>query len=826
MADFFVFLQKKLKVVYPSNFENKIGFDLIRQMLKSECLCSLGKGYVDAIRFSSKFDIINKLITQTEDFRQVCMFETAFPTNDYFDLNEELARLAVEGTFIEVESLYKLKKSLTTITEIIDFFKKKKEDNKYPSLVDLTERVQLDKIILKSVDKIIDDKGIIKDNASTELLQIRRELISKQSSISRKLHAILASARKDGIVAEDADLTIRGGRLVIPVSSAYKRRIKGFVHDESATGQTVYIEPEAIFDINNEIRELENAEKREIVKILTIFTDFLRSYLYSLKECYVYLGLIDFIRAKAKFALNIEAFKPVLNKFPIINWQKAKHPLLYLSHKSQNKQVELLNIILDEKNRILIISGPNAGGKSVCLKTVGLVQYMLQCGLLVPMLEFSEAGLFENIYIDIGDQQSIEDDLSTYSSHLLNMKHFTSYANKQTLFLIDELGSGTEPQLGGAIAEVVLEELNEKKSFGVVTTHYANLKLLADKTEGIINGAMLFDSGKMQPLYKLSIGKPGSSFAFEIADKIGFSKELLKKAEKKAGIKMISFDKQLQDIEIQKNDYEKKFKEIKAADDILAELIEKYKQLTEEVEISKKIIVNEAKIEAKQLLEKTNQIIENTVKQIKENQAEKEKTKLLRLDIKQFDEKITIEKNLPSPISKKERKEKLKKADTKTEQKIEKLHTPILIGDSVRIIDQNQIGEVQSIKDNQVTVMFGYVSAKIQLAQLEKVKKPKQTKILSQQKSNSLNISDKFEKFKTTLDLRGKKAEESITIIQQYIDDAILLNIHEVNILHGKGDGVLRSIVRDILKNIKEIAEYKDEHADRGGAGVTIVVFK
>lgn len=795
-------------------------------MIKAECLGSLGIAYVDAIRFSAKFEVINKLITQTEDFRQLCMYENNFPTNDFYDLNEELARIAIEGSFIETEKLFKLKKSLTTIEEIIAFFNKRKEDNKYPSLLELTGRTHLDKIILKTIDKIIDDKGIIRDNASPELSRIRKELISKQSGISRKLNAILINAKKDGIVADDADLTFRGGRVVIPVSSAYKRRIKGFIHDESATGQTVYIEPEVIFEINNEIRELENAEKREIVKILIILTDFLRSYLTDLKECYVYLGLIDFIRAKAIFALKIEAFKPVLNKNPMINWIKAKHPLLYLSHKAQNKQVELLNISLDENNRILVISGPNAGGKSVCLKTVGLIQYMLQCGMLIPMLEFSETGIFENIYIDIGDQQSIEDDLSTYSSHLMNMQYFLSHANKQTLFLIDEFGSGTEPQLGGAIAEVVMEELNEKKTFGIVTTHYANLKLLADKTKGIINGAMLFDSENMQPLYKLSIGKPGSSFAFEIADKIGFRKELLKKAEKKAGTKMLNYDKQLQDIEVQKNEYDRKFMEMKAADDILNELIEKYKRLTEEVEISKKIIINEAKTEAKQLLEETNRIIENTVKQIKENQANKEKTKVLRQEIKQFDEKIKVEKNLPKPLSKKERKENLKKIDIEVDSKIEVLNTPISAGDSVRINGQKQIGEVQLIKDNQATVMYGYVSVKVPVNQLEKVKKPKQTKVTTALKNNTINITEKIEHFKPTLDLRGKKAEESIVILQHYIDDAILLNIHEVNIIHGKGDGILRVVVRDFLKNIKEVKECRDEHADRGGAGVTIVSFR
>jgi DNA mismatch repair protein MutS2 len=811
-------------VIYPSSFESKIGFDQLRQMLKEECLCPLGKKKVDAIRFSSRFDLLQKLLSQTEDFRQLLLFESLFPSDDYYDPADELSKIAIEGSFIETQPLLKLKRALMTITDIIRFFNKKKEENKYPFLQELTDKVQLDKAIIKSIDSIIDDKGNIKDNASDELLQIRRELLAKQSTVVRKINAILQSARKDGIVDDQAELTIRGGRLVIPVSSAYKRRIKGFIHDESATGQTVFIEPEAIFEMNNQIRELENAEKREIVKILIRLTDLLRSFLPELKECFNYLGLIDFIRAKAKLAIRIEAARPVLNNYPCIQWQKAKHPLLFLSHKAQKKTVEVLNIALDETKRILVISGPNAGGKSVCLKTTGLVQYMLQCGLLVPMTEYSEAGIFERIFIDIGDQQSIEDDLSTYSSHLLNMKHFVANANNSTLFLIDEFGSGTEPQLGGAIAEVVLEELNDKKAFGVVTTHYANIKLLADKTNGIINGAMLFDYERMQPLYKLDTGKAGSSFAFEIAAKIGFREDLLKKARDKAGLKMFNYDKQLQEVEMQKAELERKLAGMSAADDILAELTEKYQQLTNELEINRKSIINTARIEAKQLLEETNRQIENTIRQIREDQADKEKTKLLRKDLKQFNEKITVEKALPKLPSKKERKEK--KTAIKSGPELEVLHSAISVADYVRIAGQNQVGEVQSIKENQVTVLFGYVKAKIPLSQLEKFKKPKQKATASNLKRNLLDMNEKFKKFKTSLDLRGKKAEEALTVIAQYIDDAILLDTHEVHILHGKGDGILRTVVRDHLKNIKEVKAYTDGHPDREGAGVTIVTFK
>lgn len=572
-----------------------------------------------------------------------------FPTENYFDLTDELSRISIEGTYMEKEALFELKRSLNTINDCIQFFRKDKEQ-RFPQLKELSSSVEIDKSIIKQLDSILDDKGNIRDDASPELAEIRKDISRKQISVNKKLHQLMGHVRRQGWAPDDIELTVRNGRTVIPMLASYKRNIRGFVHDESASGHTVFIEPEEAFDINNEIRELENAERREIIRILLSFTDAIRPQIEELIKCYHFLGIVDFIRAKALYALQTNSQKPDTSSKSLINWIKAKHPLLYLSHKLQKKEVVPLNIKLDEKQRILVISGPNAGGKSVCLKTVGLLQYMLQSGMLVPMEICSETGIFSNIFIDIGDEQSLENDLSTYSSHLLNMRHFMGYADEKTLFLIDEFGTGTEPSLGGAIAESILEKLNSKKSFGVITTHYANLKLLADREDGIANGAMLFDSDKMKPLFELSIGKPGSSFAFEIAETIGLQKDVLKKAKEKAGTKQISFDKQLQNLDVQKKELDQKETQLKVADDFLSEMIDKYQNLYNELEKRKKEIISNAKEEAASLIGNTNKIIEKTIKEIKESQAEKGKTNDVRKKLSDYSRGIIKEDSQQSAI--------------------------------------------------------------------------------------------------------------------------------------------------------------------------------
>lgn len=656
-------------------------------------------------------------------------------------------------------------------------------------------------------------------------MDIRQKLKKKHALIDRKISQNLKIAKQEGWTNSDVEATLRNGRLVIPIAATHKRKLKGFIHDESATGQTVYIEPEDIFEVNNEIRELENAERREIIRILTALTDYIRPQIDSLKADYRFLGLIDFIRAKAKFAIEIEAQKPVLVESPKLEWFEAMHPLLFLSHKQQNKEVVPLNISLDDKKRILIISGPNAGGKSVCLKSVGLIQYMTQCGLLPSLNEKSEVGLFDNLFIDIGDEQSIENDLSTYSSHLMNIKYFALNSNQNTLILIDEFGTGTEPQLGGAIAEAALEKLNQNQVFGVITTHYANLKLLADKHDTIINGAMLFDTKNMKPLYVLKAGQPGSSFAFEIAKNIGFPKEILKNAASKTGRTQLDFDKQLQQLEIEKIELNKKKTELNVADDFLGELTDKYEALVEKLNKSKAEIIDKAKKEAQELLDSSNKAIEKTIKEIKEAKADQDKTKKIRKELEL--KKETIKKDIGKSKDKLSGKEK--KSTNKEIVRIE--GAKLCVGDFVKVVNQDTIGEIAEISAKDALISFNSITFRTRISQLEKISRKQAKKELKPKQRSNFNIianeiNEKMANFSLSIDLRGKRVEEALSEIRDYIDEVILLNIKEVNILHGKGDGVLRQVVRDYLDTIAEVKKYHDQHIQFGGSGITIVNFK
>ncbi len=808
-------------MIYPANIEHKIGFDSIRQLIINECISVLGKNLVEKISFKQHYAEINTLLNQTEEFRQILLFDNYFPSQDYFDLTPEIDRIRIIGTFIEIQPLIELRLSVVTILNCIKFLSPVEEEIKYPELLKLAENVHLNEIILHAIDRILDEKGFIRDDASADLRKIRKDLKLKTANAEKKLNQTLNIAKKEGWTGDDVSVTIRNGRAVIPVSATNKRKIKGFVHDASATGQTYYIEPEEVFELNNEIRELENDERLEIVKILTEFTDFLRPFSHDLKNAYYFLAQMDFIRAKAKFAIKIEGIKPLLNDNSQIDWFLAKHPLLYLSHQTQKKTVEPLNIKLDTKQRILIISGPNAGGKSVCLKTVGLLQYMLQCGLLVPMKHTSETGIFESIFIDIGDEQSIENDLSTYSSHLLNMKTLAANASPNTLFLIDEFGTGTEPQLGGAIAEAILEELNHKKAFGVVTTHYSNLKLMADTNEGIVNGAMLYDTENMQPLYKLKIGKPGSSFAFEIAKNIGLQQHILDKAMQKSGKSHLDFEQQLQQLEVDKEEIARKQQELKVADDFLSEMIDKYRNLNDKLENTKGIIIKQAKEDAKELINQTNRIIENAVRMIKESNADKDITREARENIQHFQEKLEQTEN-----PKKKTKSQQKHSATEVKE-----HLPIFIGDYVRIIGQQTVGEVEFIKNDKAIISANSIRVTLPLNQLEKVSKKETLQKPKPHKSSNYgnvmqDISDKASKFNPSIDIRGKRAEEALLLVKHLIDEAILLSVYELTILHGKGNGILRHVIREYLRGVSEVQSFKDEHIERGGDGITLVSLK
>ncbi|MDD4847347.1 MAG: Smr/MutS family protein [Bacteroidales bacterium] len=819
-------------VIYPQNFEEKIDFTAIRKLLKQHCISEMGTYYVDKISFSTQFDTVQKLLQQTEEFRAILAGDEPFPAQDYIDMRTELMPLRIAGTFIEQESLLDLKASLSTLLAVSEFFQKS-EANRFPELKILSDNIIVNPLILKNIESIVDDKGEIRDSASEKLHNIRKERAAIEASVFGKVKQALIKAKSSGYTADDVEITVRNGRLVIPVISAYKRNVPGFIHDESSSGQTTYIEPAAAFEMNNEIRDLLNAERREIIRILTAFTDLLRPDLDEIINAYRYLGLLDFIRAKASFALEIGAILPNFQNRVVIDWMDAMHPLLYLTLRKQTKPIVPLTLSLDADHRILVISGPNAGGKSICLKTIGLLQYMLQCGLLVPMKENSQAGMFHHLFIDIGDEQSLENDLSTYSSHLLNMKHFVEHGNSRTLFLIDEFGTGTEPTLGGAIAEAVLDEMNHKKSFGVVTTHYANLKLFADKNEGVVNGAMLFDIKALKPLFRLHIGKPGSSFAFEIATKIGFPNEILKNAMNLCGEEQASFDQQLQQLEIEKENLKKEQTKVAIADSFLAEVIAKYQKLATEVETSRKNILSSAHDQAKQILSNANKLIENTIREIKEAQADKEKVKTLRHEVdvmKENLDEMLLENPAPKDgliTSHKSLKKKQKNAQPlpKTDP-ITIDHSPVKVGDYARMAGTTAIGKIAEIKKAEALLMFDSVATRVKLSQIEKVTGYTPKKRTVKSVGIMSDINERKEQFSLQIDLRGERTEDALVMVESYLDEAVLVGVKDLKILHGKGNGILRQRIRSLLSKIHEVEKFRDEENEFGGTGITLVTLR
>ena len=685
--------------------------------------------------------------------------------------------------------------------------------------------------VVRQIDAIIDKFGKVKDSASPTLSQIRREITITMSGISRSLQSILRAAQTEGVVDKDVTPTMRDGRLMIPVAPAFKRKIKGIVHDESASGKTVFIEPEVVVEANNRIRELEGEERREIVKILTEFTNVIRPLTPEMLLAYEFLADIDFIQAKAQFAEQIKAIKPIVEDKQQVDWAGAVHPLLYLSLQKQGKSVVPLDIELTKEKRILIISGPNAGGKSVCLKTVGLLQYMLQCGLLIPLHERSRMGIFERLFIDIGDEQSIENDLSTYSSHLTHMKYFVKNCDEQTLLLIDEFGSGTEPQIGGAIAEALLDRFNRNGSFGVITTHYQNLKHFAEDTPGIVNGAMLYDRHLMQPLFKLSIGNPGSSFAVEIARKIGLPEEVIAEASTKVGTDYINMDKYLQDIVRDKRYWESKRQNIRQREKKLEEIVGRYEQDLTDVNKQRKEIIREAKAEAQRILQEANARIENTVREIKEAQAEKEQTKLARKALEDFKTSVQETEEEDNRIARK--MAKLKERSQRKQQKQKTAVQPIFdrntieVGDSVRLKGQTSAGTVIELQGKQAVVAFGMLKSTVKVEQLEKVSKGQIKKEIQKSTFISTQTADEMHEkrlhFKQEIDVRGMRGDEALQAVTYFIDDAIQVGANQVRILHGTGTGILRQLTREYLASVPGVRRFHDEHVQFGGAGITVV---
>ncbi|MBQ2188764.1 MAG: Smr/MutS family protein [Bacteroidales bacterium] len=803
-------------MIYPAEFENKIGFKAVRERLNTLCISEMGKEFVGKMSFSTDVDEIRTYLRLIQDFETLLQDGVPFPVRDYNDLRDDFHHLAIDGTVISLESLFALKPTLSALSYIFKFFNSESSD-KVPYLKALAEGVSIDNHIFTEINRLIDDKGEIPDNASAELAEIRRDIRRKQSSIDHRMHKILVEAKNSGWTDSTAEMTIRDGRPVIPVRAADKRALRGFIHDESATGQTVYIEPAEIFETNNEIKELEYAERREINKILLAFTKILRPEIPNLIMAWRLLGLLDFIRAKALLSHEYGCVIPEVIDEPMFDWIEARHPLLEEKLKGQGKHITPLDLKLGNDNRILVISGPNAGGKSVCLKTIGLLQYMLQCGLAIPVKVDSKCGIFHDMFIDIGDEQSLENDLSTYSSHLINMKALIENGNERSLFLIDEFGTGTEPQLGGAIAEAILLKMNEKKAFGVVTTHYANLKLLADNHPGIVNGAMLFDTRYLQPLYVMMIGKPGSSFAFEIAKKIGFPQEILDSAAVISGREHLDFDQQLQQLEIEKKEVRKKEYELKVADKLLDEVVTKYKGHLADIEKHKNRLLKEANKEAQALIDKANAKIERTIKEIKEAQAEKQRTKELREELKEMKNDLVKDAEV---ISKK----------LKAEEKEEVVAQELRVGDTVCINELEIIGELLAISDTDATVQFGDVRLRTTADKLRKLSKTQAKKAANNpsylRKSIMNDINEKAQHFNLTLDVRGQRGDEAVDNVAKYIDEATLLSIKEVSILHGKGNGILRKLIREYLSKQSCVQSFNDASLETGGAGITRVTLR
>ena len=846
-------------MIYPNTFENKIGFNEIRTLLRERCLSSLGKEEIDKITFMDDMKAINTQLARVREFRKLQEEAEDFPISYFFDVRQSVARLRLEGTHLEEDELFDLRRSMGTICDIVAYLNRCDEDEAsisqdgwkhepvypYPALHELADGVMTYPQILQRIDQILDKFGKIRDTASPELNNIRRELAKTEGSISRTLYSILRSAQSEGLIEKDVTPSMRDGRLVIPIVPTMKRKIKGIVHDESASGKTLFVEPTEVVEANNRVRELEAEERREIIRILNEIAKTIRPHVPQILASYKLLAQIDMIRAKTELAKLIGGIEPEVGKYPLIDWIEATHPLLRLSLEKQGKKVVPLEIMLTRNKRMLIISGPNAGGKSVCLKTVGLLQYMLQCGLSIPMSERSKAGIFQNILIDIGDEQSIEDDLSTYSSHLTNMKNMMKSANDRTLILIDEFGTGTEPQIGGAIAEAVLKQFCIKKAYGVITTHYQNLKHFADSHEGVVNGAMLYDRHQMQALFQLQIGQPGSSFAIEIARKIGLPEQVIHDASEIVGSDYIQSDKYLQDIVRDKRYWESKRQTIHQREKQMEQTISKYESELTDLEKSRKEVLAKAKERAEELFKESNKKIENVIREIREKQAEKEETKKLRDSLKDFKEGIAdIDKQTEDDKIARKMAQILRRKDNKNKRKKEKeekatdatslqnstitqtQNSKFKEGDTVRIKGTTTVGTIESIQDKNVVVIFGGLRSTTAIKKIEHATPPKKEEprpYMTVGKQTRETIDSKKLNFKQDLDVRGMRGEEALNAVMYFIDDATLVGMSRVRILHGTGTGILRQLIRQYLATVPAVTSYKDEHVQFGGAGITVV---
>lgn len=828
-------------MIYPASFEQKIGFDRVREQVAALCTMRAARERIAAEGFSTSAREIERRLSLADEMRQVLDMERDFPGGEYPDVDHIVAKLRVEGSFLDVGEVATLRRALSALGGIVAFVLSRQL--RYPALYARTRGVAAFPEIVRRIEAILDEFGNVRDNASVELLQIRRAIREHEGLAAKRLQAVLASAKGAGIVEADAQISIRDGRAVIPVSAANKRKLNGFIHDESATGKTFYVEPVEVVEINNELRELEYAERREVVRILTEFTEAIRPEAPLIADSGDYLAEVDMLRAKGRWASANGAGRPILSTDDRLVLKNARHPLLQQTLRAAGREVVPLDLQLDRRKHILVISGPNAGGKSVCLKTTGIIQYMFQCGFLVPASEVSELPLFESLFIDIGDEQSIDNDLSTYSSHLLNMKHMLAGASERTLVLIDEFGSGTEPIIGGAIAEAILERLLDRGCYGVITTHYANIKYYASNTEGIANGAMAFDVQQIRPLFRLEMGKPGSSFAVEIARKIGLPEEIIRRASEKAGSDHVNLEKQLREIARDKHYWEQKRDRIRLTDRKVEELERTYAEQLGKIRGERQEILKRAKEEAQQLIADANRQIEHTIRTIREAQAEKELTRLARRELEDFRETVeqsadasereaAVTREIERIERRRQRREerKARQGEAPAAAATPAVEKPreVEAGSKVRMAGQEMVGVVQSVKGKRVQVAFGQILTTVDKARLTVVSNSEYreaTRPTTARTVVSADISARKLRFKDHIDVRGMRAAEALDAVQNFIDDALMVGVGTVTILHGKGTGALKEEIRRYLRTVPEVASAVDEHADRGGAGITIVTF-
>ena len=824
-------------MIYPATFEQKIGFDRLREQVAARCTMRAARERLAAEGFSTSAREIERRLALADEMRLLLDMEHDFPGGEYPDVDYIVAKLRVEGSFLDVEEVVTLRRALAAIGGIVSFIISREE--RYPALHARTRGVAAFPEIVQRIDGILDRFGQVKDNASPALQEIRRSIREREGQAAKRLQAVLSAAKGAGIVDADAQISIRDGKAVIPVSAGNKRKLNGFIHDESATGKTFYVEPVEVVEINNELRELEYAERREVVRILTEFTEAIRPDAGLIADSGDYLAEIDMLRAKGRWASENRCVRPILSTDDRLVLKNARHPLLQQTLRAAGREIVPLDLQLDRRKRILVISGPNAGGKSVCLKTTGIVQYMFQCGFPVPVSEVSELPVFESIFIDIGDEQSIDNDLSTYSSHLLNMKHMLAGASGRTLVLIDEFGSGTEPVIGGAIAEAILERLLGRGCYGVITTHYANIKYYAASVEGIANGAMMFDVQNIRPLFRLETGKPGSSFAIEIARKIGLPEEIIRNAADKAGSDHVNIERQLREIARDRRYWEQKRDKIRQTEKRVDELAEKYRSELETIQAERNRLIKEAKNEAKQITSEANRQIEQTIRTIRESQADKEKTLLVRRKMDDFRERLEQQEADSSLIDRKieqlrrreERRSERKNAKTagKPADRSKELQKPHAVepGTKVRIKGQDAVGEVIGLSGKRATVGFGQILTTIDLNRLEPISNAEYKKATRELRPaappTNFSTAERRLQFHEQIDVRGMRVAEAVETVQDFVDEAIMLGFSEIRILHGKGTGALKEEIRSYLRTVPLVRSAKDEHEEMGGAGITVV---